>query len=137
MRPFITSLLVLTALLVTTRGIAQTGVYTTAHYPVTTDSVGVQVHILEDISQLENTLFSNLSDIPAQAEQQAKAYMQQPDWKKQEARLTRAYQELTDAWTLGITKVPAVVFDNTFVVYGTTDITQAQQQLDIWQEQHP
>jgi integrating conjugative element protein (TIGR03757 family) len=116
---------------------AQMVVYTTAHYPVVNPQPGVPVQMLEDVSQLEQVLFPGLSQNPQQAEQQARLRMQRPDWKTQEARLTRTYQSLTDAWTLGITKTPAVVFDDRYVVYGTTDAALAQKLLDKWRVKQP
>lgn len=116
---------------------AQTVVYTTAAHLVATPEPGVLVYQLDDVDKLEATLFPRLSDNPGEAEQQARRIMQQPDWKTREAELTSAYQALTDAWSLGLTKVPAVVFDNRYVVYGTTDITQAAALLDKWRETQP
>jgi integrating conjugative element protein (TIGR03757 family) len=116
---------------------AQTVIYITAAHTVTTPEPGVQVFQLDDVSRLEASLFPRLPDNPAEAEQQARRIMQQPDWKTREAQLTSAYQALTDAWTLGITKTPAVVFDDRYVVYGTTDTALAQKLLDKWREKQP
>ncbi|HAT6803617.1 TPA: TIGR03757 family integrating conjugative element protein [Citrobacter freundii] len=116
---------------------AQTVIYTTPLYPVSTATAGMMVQILEDIQQLEQSLFPVLSDHAAEAEQQVIQQMQLPGWREQEARLTQAYQALFSARSAGIEKVPAVVFDDRFVVYGTTDIRLAQQKYDVWQEQQP
>jgi integrating conjugative element protein (TIGR03757 family) len=116
---------------------ARTVIYTTQKYPVTTPLTDMVVLIPEDIQQLAQSLFPALSDTPAKAEQQAKQRMQQPDWGEQEARLTRAYQTLLNVQSAGIEKVPSVVFDDRFVVYGTTDIRLAQQKFDAWREQQP
>lgn len=118
-------------------GLAQTVIYTTQAWPVTAPQPGVLVQTLENVHLLEQSLFPQLSDTPAQAEQQARARMQQPGWRELEARLTRAYQALLDAHAAGIRKVPAVVFDDKYVVYGTTDVTLAQQKLDTWRERQP
>ena len=40
-------------------------------------------------------------------------------------RIAAAYQGVTDAWSLGIIKVPAVVVDRRYVVYGETDVARA------------
>lgn len=116
---------------------AQTAIYTTSHNPVKNVEPGVLVLVLDEAGQLEQSLFPVLSGNAEQAEQQARHIMQQPDWKTHEAQLTQAYQALTDAWTLGISKTPAVVFDDRYVVYGTTDTTLAQQWLDKWREHQP
>ncbi|EKS4614621.1 TIGR03757 family integrating conjugative element protein [Salmonella enterica subsp. enterica] len=118
-------------------GLAQTVIYTTPIWPVADPQPGVLVQILENIHQLEQSLFPQLPDNPALAEQQARIQMQQQGWREQEAHLTRAYQALLEARTVGIEKVPAVVFDDKYVVYGTTDAALAQQKLDSWREQRP
>ncbi|WP_042886871.1 TIGR03757 family integrating conjugative element protein [Cupriavidus necator] len=40
-------------------------------------------------------------------------------------RIGRAYQGVADAWGLGIVKVPAVVVDRRYVVYGDPDVARA------------
>lgn len=117
--------------------LAQTVIYTTPAYPVTDPQPGELIQVLENIPFLEQSLLPALSDNPARAEQQAKHAMQQPDWQIQEARLTRAWQALLDAYTLDVKKIPAVVFDNKYVIYGTTDVRRAQQVIDTWREQQP
>lgn len=117
--------------------LAQTVIYTTSQYPVKKPEPGVLVYRLDKVEQLEQSLFPRLSDNPQQAEQQARRIMQQPDWKTREAQLTGAYQSLITAWSVGIAKTPAVVFDDHYVVYGTTDTALAHQLLEKWQEQQP
>ncbi|EAP4578240.1 DUF1525 domain-containing protein, partial [Salmonella enterica] len=65
----------------------QTVIYmiTTPDHHVQAPEPGVVVQVLEDVAQLERSLFPSLSDNPQQAEQQARLRMQQPDWKAQEA----------------------------------------------------
>ncbi|HAG2284629.1 TPA: TIGR03757 family integrating conjugative element protein [Salmonella enterica] len=116
---------------------AQTVIYTTARYPVENPEPGVVIQVLEDIHSLEQSLFPVLSQHPEQADQRARERMKQPDWREQEARLTRAYQSLLDAYALGIEKVPAVVLDERYVVYGTTDIRVAEKKRDTWLEMQP
>lgn len=42
-----------------------------------------------------------------------------------QACLATAYQGVVDAWNLGITKLPAVVVDGRYVVYGDADVARA------------
>ncbi|MNR63010.1 hypothetical protein D3C85_1851780 [compost metagenome] len=51
--------------------------------------------------------------------------LQSPQWQAHEQELATVYRAVVRAWELGITKVPAVVFDDTDVVYGTADVAQA------------
>ncbi|MFP1817366.1 TIGR03757 family integrating conjugative element protein [Lonsdalea quercina] len=129
--------LALLTALATQSAAAQTVIYTTEKWPVISPEPGTVVQMLEDIQKREQTLFPNLSASPKQAERQALLRMQQTDWQEQETQLTRAYQALMDAWSLGITKVPAVVFEDKYVVYGTTDIRLARQKLEAWRERQP
>ena len=46
----------------------------------------------------------------------------------------RSVLTLTHAWSLGLEKYPAVVFDDKWVVYGTTDTGVATQRLSAWKE---
>lgn len=40
-------------------------------------------------------------------------------------RMVQAYQGVADAWGLGIAKIPAVVVDRRYVVYGEPDVARA------------
>lgn len=42
-----------------------------------------------------------------------------------QSRLATAYQGVTDAWSLGIAKLPAVVVDRRYVVYGVPNVNRA------------
>lgn len=39
--------------------------------------------------------------------------------------LRDAYQDVTDAWSVGVTKIPAVVVDRRYVVYGESNVARA------------
>lgn len=51
-------------------------------------------------------------------------------------RLTAAYQGVTDAWSLGITEIPAVVVDGRYVVYGVPDIDRAMALIGTYRKTH-
>ena len=40
-------------------------------------------------------------------------------------RMVQAYQGMADAWGLGVAKIPAVVVDRRYVVYGEPDVARA------------
>ncbi|MGR0021745.1 TIGR03757 family integrating conjugative element protein [Pseudomonas aeruginosa] len=40
-------------------------------------------------------------------------------------RLGAAYQGVVDAWSLGVTTIPAVIIDHRYVVYGEPDVAKA------------
>ena len=45
-------------------------------------------------------------------------------------RLGRAYQGVAEAWGLGIAKLPAVVVDRRYVVYGEPDVARAVARIE-------
>lgn len=51
-------------------------------------------------------------------------------------RLTTAYQGVTDAWSLGISEIPAVVVDRRYVVYGVTDVNRAMALIETYRKEH-
>ncbi|QVX40735.1 TIGR03757 family integrating conjugative element protein (plasmid) [Ralstonia solanacearum] len=52
-------------------------------------------------------------------------------------RLREAYQGVTEAWSLGITKIPAVVVDHRYVVYGEPDVARAVARIAAYRSSHP
>ncbi|OSN87063.1 hypothetical protein BV352_00227 [Pseudomonas syringae pv. actinidiae] len=54
------------------------------------------------------------------------------DAQRLQQDLVAAQQNLVDAWTLGVTKIPAVVVDRKYVVYGETDVGSATQNIARW-----
>ena len=69
-----------------------------------------------------------------QAERDALAVLSSASFRQAEQQLKDAYSGATRAWSLGLEKYPAIVFDDQFVVYGTTDVALAEQRLKAWQE---
>ena len=51
-------------------------------------------------------------------------------------RLLAAYQGVADAWSVGVTKIPAVVMDRTWVVYGDPDVSRAISRIDQYRQTH-
>lgn len=52
-------------------------------------------------------------------------------------RLHTAYQGITDAWSLGITTLPAVVVDQRYVVYGEADLGKALARIAQHRKERP
>jgi len=57
-----------------------------------------------------------------------------PDLK---AQLTQAHQNVTDAWSMGVTKAPAVVVDRKYVVYGEAYVQRALDRIDEYRRKGP
>ncbi|MGP1063978.1 TIGR03757 family integrating conjugative element protein [Serratia sp. CY56810] len=121
----ISTLLTLFPLLMPASVLAGTVLYTDSHHPPTNIDASVSVIYLDGPEQLQKQLFGELSSNPDEAERQAQAVLKSPQWQANEQQLATVYRAVVHAWELGVKKVPAVVFDDTDVVYGTADVAQA------------
>jgi integrating conjugative element protein (TIGR03757 family) len=45
-------------------------------------------------------------------------------------RFAKAYQDVIDAWSLGVTKAPAVIVDRRYVIYGETNVARAVARIE-------
>lgn len=52
-------------------------------------------------------------------------------------RLAKAYQGVADAWSLGITTLPAIVVDQRYVIYGETDLDRAVSRIENYRRGQP
>lgn len=52
-------------------------------------------------------------------------------------QLLLAYQDVVDAWALGITNIPAVVVDRRYVVYGEPDAIKAVALIEAYRRNQP
>jgi integrating conjugative element protein (TIGR03757 family) len=84
-------------------------------------------------AMLEAELSSALPANPAEAQAIATQRIT-PDLA---AQLTEAHQNVTDAWSMGITKVPAVVVDRKYVVYGETNVQRALDRINEYRRKEP
>ncbi|RMO37505.1 hypothetical protein ALQ42_02776 [Pseudomonas savastanoi pv. glycinea] len=114
---------------------AETWVITDRNHPVQTPA-HVRLILLDEQERLETKLSEGL----LANQQQAIAIMQQrlksSDAQRLQRDLALAQQNLVDAWSIGVTKVPAVVVDRTFVVYGEPNVLAAEQRIAQWRAAH-
>ena len=103
-------------------------VFTDHQHPVVAGA-GVRVIELDAPGRLASELGANL---PADPRKAAALFQQRLATVGAELRqrLITAYQGITDAWSLGITKIPAVVVDQKFVIYGEPDVERAVAQIE-------
>lgn len=101
---------------------ADVWVITDSQHPVKAP-LGVRITLLDAASRIEAELATLPSD-PQKATLIAKARLNAAD-AKLARRLAEAYQGVVYAWSLGVTKVPAVVVDKRYVVYGEPDLGRA------------
>ncbi|MBU9819902.1 TIGR03757 family integrating conjugative element protein [Rahnella sp. BCC 1045] len=104
---------------------ASTVIYTDNSHPVSSPSPDIPVVYLDAPERMQKDIFGDLPANPALAEKQARDVLSSPAFTAQQQQLASAYQGVMKAWSLGLTKYPAVVFDDKWVVYGTTDVSVA------------
>ncbi|MFP9230765.1 TIGR03757 family integrating conjugative element protein [Pectobacterium cacticida] len=113
---------------------AETWVITDANHPITGQPD--RLIVLDAAQQIERDLSK---DLPADS-QQAAALVQQrlnAGGVTLQKQLAGAYQGVTDAWSLGITSLPAIVVDQRYVVYGETDVARAVARIEQYRRAQP
>ncbi|MGV4658900.1 TIGR03757 family integrating conjugative element protein [Burkholderia pseudomallei] len=89
---------------------------------------------LDAPTQIEATLSQGLPANPSEAAAEVRERLGNTAVTQQ---LTAAYQGVTDAWRIGVTKIPAVVVDQRYVVYGDPDVAHAVARIQAYREAHP
>jgi integrating conjugative element protein (TIGR03757 family) len=112
------------ALLVAFNGsAAEIWVITDREHPVKVPP-GARLIELDAASAITSELSTKLPSNPEQAAKTARQRLKSGGLDLQR-RLARAYQGIADAWSLGVIKIPAVVVDRRYVVYGEPDARRA------------
>lgn len=123
--------------LTSTLGVASTDVrvFTDRHHLIEAPS-DVRVIELDAPSRIEAELAANLPADPSRAAAIVRQRLNDGGADLQR-RLANAYQGVTDAWSLGITRIPAVVVDQRYVVYGDTDVSRALARIERYRSEQP
>ncbi|MDA3922333.1 MAG: TIGR03757 family integrating conjugative element protein [Salinisphaera sp.] len=100
--------------------LAQVEVFTLAGLPVTQVPADATVVELDAPARLDQRLSQGLP-----ADPKAAAAIVRRRLKSFKARYGPDYRGLVRAWQLGVAKVPAVVVDGQYVVYGQPDVATA------------
>ena len=110
-------------------------VVTDSRHPVQA-LAGVRVIELDQPAHIEAELTAHLPADPAQAEALVRQRLLDGGADLQR-RIGQAYQGVADAWGLGIVKIPAVVVDRRYVVYGEPDVARAVARIDAYRSARP
>ncbi|WP_124305220.1 TIGR03757 family integrating conjugative element protein [Pseudomonas chlororaphis] len=113
----------------------ETWVFTDQAHPVTKPA-GVRLIVLDEQQRLEEQLTRNLPADPRQAAASMQRYLASPEGKRLQNDLVTAQQGVTDAWSIGVEKIPAVVIDRRYVVYGEPDVSKAVAIIDRTRSTH-
>jgi len=115
---------------------AQIWVITDSLHPVTGSASVQRVIQLDSAQHIEAELSANLPADPQQAAAFVRQHLNQGSQTLQQ-RLREAYQGVTDAWSMGITTLPAVVVEQRYVIYGEANLDKALAHIDQYRREHP
>ncbi|MCO7620175.1 TIGR03757 family integrating conjugative element protein [Pseudomonas guariconensis] len=122
--------LVLASALATSNAHAETWAVTNSAHPLIAVPAGVRVIKLDDQQRIEEQLSRKLPPNPQRAAQAARQLMNSPAGAALMRELAVAQQGTADAWSIGIAKVPAVVVDRQYVIYGQPDVAAAIKEIE-------
>ncbi|WP_349571084.1 TIGR03757 family integrating conjugative element protein [Azotobacter salinestris] len=122
------SILVLTWSFIPLLAQAETWIVTDSQHPVTHFPKGARLILLDEPERLEDKLTALLPKSPALAQ---RVFNQRLAANRPLAdQLSQSLQGVAAAWSVGVRKVPAVVVERRFVVYGEPDVRQALMLID-------
>ncbi|WP_281686614.1 TIGR03757 family integrating conjugative element protein [Pseudomonas citronellolis] len=113
---------------------AETWIVTDQAHPVS--GKADRLILLDAPARIEGELAFDLAADPARAESLARKRLYQGGADLQR-RIASAYQGVTDAWSLGITSLPAVVVDQRYVIYGEPDAARAVARIEQHRRTQP
>ncbi|MFG1304660.1 TIGR03757 family integrating conjugative element protein [Xanthobacter autotrophicus] len=114
---------------------AEVKVFTTRVLPVKAPA-DVAIVYLDTASTLEARLSADLPSDPRRARDAALQRLREGGAKLQRD-LAAAYQDVSEAWSLGITTLPAVVVDRRYVVYGNSNVASAIARIEAFRRTQP
>lgn len=119
-----------------TTAAAEVWVITDSSHPVTGTRAPDRIIELDAPQRLEATLSDQLPNDPRQAAELVRQRLEHGGQGLQQ-RLHKTYQGVADAWSLGITTIPAVVVDRRYVIYGETSLDKALARVEQYREERP
>lgn len=107
---------------------ADVWVVTDSQHPVKAPP-SARVTELDAVRRIEARLAHRLPSNPEQAAAIATQRLNAltPELKQ---TLAAGYQGIVDAWSVGITKIPAVIVDRRYIVYGESDVARAVREIE-------
>ena len=104
---------------------AETWAITDSAHPLSFVPSNVRVIKLDEQQLSEEQMSKHLPRAPREAAIAARQMISSPAGRALTQQLAVAQQGVTDAWGLRVEKVPAVVIDRKYVVYGQPNVTAA------------
>lgn len=103
-------------------------IFTDKAHPVTTVP-GATIIELDAPARLVSELSAGLPVDPQRAEAMMRQRLASPGFAYRQNKIGLAYQAVADACSLGVAKLPAVVVDGRYVVYGDADARRAMDRI--------
>lgn len=97
---------------------------------------GVRLTELDAAARIEGELASQLPTDTARASVLVQQRMARGGLALQRD-LAEAYQGIVDAWSAGVTKIPAVIVDRRYIVYGERDVERAVRAIERYRSNKP
>lgn len=123
------------ALLGTLAQAADILVVTDSRHPVQAAS-GIRLIGLDHPARLQAELGAHLPADPSRGAALVQQRLKSGGLELQQ-RLGAAYQGIVDAWSLGVTTIPAVIVDHRYVVYGEPDVAKAVALIEAHRRTQP
>lgn len=123
-------LLIISLLLCSLNAYASVTIVTDSVHPLHNIPDNAKIIMLDDSIKLHISLSDHLPNDPIEAEQVVKARLLALGNSYQQ-NMKQALQDVLAAYQLGVTKIPAVIQDNRFVVYGESDVLAALQLIEV------
>ena len=97
---------------------------------------GAEVHVLDERDDLAEAFGGSLPGDSERALAEARRRVSSPAGRAALERIAAAAAGNALAGRLGIEKLPAVVVDGRYVVYGVRDVARAIERIEGWRERH-
>jgi integrating conjugative element protein (TIGR03757 family) len=124
------------------------------YFASATDALAAEVWVVTDrLHPVKASIDVRIIELDAPARAEADLAAQLPSNRRQAAatvrkrlksggadlhrRLAVAYQGVIDAWSLGIAKLPAIVVDRQYVVYGEPNVDRAVSRINEYRSTRP
>ena len=117
--------------------VAGVEVFTIAGEPVVNVPSSAAVVELDAPARLDARLSQDLPADPSRAKRMLQSRMNDPERQRTLRDYGQLYQGVARAWMLGIEKVPAVVVDSQYVVYGEPDVGRALEEIELARGDQP
>ncbi|WP_379059118.1 TIGR03757 family integrating conjugative element protein [Pectobacterium brasiliense] len=111
-------------------------IVTDRRHPVQVEHQSVRIIELDAVQRIEAELAANLPREPVLAAILVQQRLKEGGTALQQ-RINEAYQDVVDAWSLGITTLPAVIVDQRYVVYGEPDVAKAVARINTYRRAQP